>query len=127
ETLHGMWTAGREWYAPWKSVDGTMIAPGTLGSMKVLLEGLFPKERLLAYVRQFIVFETANEKVEKKGARYHQFFATRAAVDRAKAAFRAGGDRRLGVVWHTTGSGKSLTMVFLVGILRKLAELENPT
>jgi len=127
ETLHGMWTAGREWYAPWKSVDGTTIAPGTLGSMKVLLEGLFPKERLLAYVRQFIVFETANEKVEKKGARYHQFFATRAAVDRAKAVFRAGGDKRLGVVWHTTGSGKSLTMVFLVGILRKLAELENPT
>lgn len=127
ETLHGMWTAGREWYAPWKSVDGTTIAPGILGSMKVLIEGLFPKERLLAYVRQFVVFETANERVEKKGARYHQFFATRAAVDRAKAAFRTGGDRRLGVVWHTTGSGKSLTMVFLVGILRKLAELENPT
>lgn len=127
ETLHGMWTAGREWYAPWKSVDGTTIAPGTLGSMKVLIEGLFPKDRLLTYVRKFIMFETANEKVEKKGARYHQFFATRAAVERAKTAFQAGGDKRLGVVWHTTGSGKSLTMVFLVGILRKLPELANPT
>lgn len=127
ETLHGMWTAEREWYAPWKSVDGTTTAPITLGSMKMLLEGLFAKERLLSYLRHFIVFEIANEKVEKKGAKYHQFFAVRAAVERTKAAFRAVGDRRLGVVWHTTGSGKSLTMVFLVGILRRLPELGNPT
>jgi len=127
ETLHGPWTADREWYAPWKSIDGSTIAPGTLGSMKVLVEGLFPKDRLLAYVRHFIVFEIANEKVVKKGAKYHQFFAVREAVERARAAFLAGGDKRLGVVWHTTGSGKSLTMVFLVAILRRLPELGNPT
>jgi type I restriction enzyme R subunit len=127
ETLHGMWTAEREWYAPWKSVDGTTTAPATLGSMKVLLEGAFVKERLLSYLRHFIVFEIANEKVTKKGAKYHQFFAVRAAVERTRAAFRAVGDKRLGVVWHTTGSGKSLTMVFLVGILRRLPELGNPT
>jgi type I restriction enzyme R subunit len=127
DTLHGMWTADREWYAPWKSIDGKTTAPGILGSMKVLIEGLFDRGRLLAYLRQFIVFEIANEKVTKKGAKYHQFFAVRAAVERTKAAFRTGGDKRLGVVWHTTGSGKSLTMVFLVGILRRLAELENPT
>ncbi|MBA3343341.1 MAG: type I restriction endonuclease subunit R [Gemmatimonadaceae bacterium] len=127
ETLHGMWTAEREWYAPWKSIDGSTTAPGTLGSMKVLLEGLFQKERLLSYLRHFIVFEIANEKVTKKGAKYHQFFAVRAAVERTKAAFLAVDDKRLGVVWHTTGSGKSLTMVFLVGILRRLPELGNPT
>lgn len=127
ETLHGMWTAEREWYAPWKSIDGATNAGATLGSMKVLIEGLFPRERLLAYLRHFIVFEIANEKVTKKGAKYHQFFAVRAAVERAKAAFTGIRDKRLGVVWHTTGSGKSLTMVFLVGILRRLAELSNPT
>ena len=127
ETLHGMWTADREWFAPWQSTDGMTVASGTLGSMKVLLEGLFPKERLLAYLRHFIVFETANEKIVKKGAKYYQFFAVLAAVERTKATFCAGGDKRLGVVWHTTGSGKSLTMVFLVGILRRLPELGNPT
>lgn len=126
-TLHGMWTADREWYAPWRSIDGAANAPGTVGSMKVLLEGLFPKSRLLEYLRHYVLFEIANEKVTKKGAKYHQFFAVRAAVERTKAAFGARKERRLGVVWHTTGSGKSLTMVLLVGILRRLQELNNPT
>lgn len=126
-TLHGMWPAGMEWYAPWRTVDGVNDAPATDSTMKVLIEGLFPKDRLLAYVRHFVVFETANEKVTKKGAKYHQFFAVRAAVERTRAAFTAHGDKRLGVIWHTTGSGKSLSMVFLVAILRRLPELANPT
>ncbi len=126
-TRHGVWTATPEWYAPWKSIDGEHIEPGTTGSMRALVEGLFPKERLLAYIRDFIVFEVANEKITKKGAKYHQFFAVRKAAAKAVETHLAGADKRLGVIWHTTGSGKSLSMAFLVGMLRRRPELENPS
>lgn len=129
-TLHGMWTASQEWYAPWKSIDGFAVEPNTTGSMKTLVEGLFPKERLLQYLRDFILFEVVNDKITKKGARYHQFFAARLAAEKTLDTYRRRGtpgeDRRIGVIWHTTGSGKSLSMTFLVGILRRVAELENP-
>jgi len=126
DTLHGVWTANEEWYAPWKSIDGEHVEAGTTGSMKSLIEGLFPHDRLLAYVRDFIVFEVANEKIVKKGAKYHQFFAVRKAVQRTLAAF-VGSEKRLGVIWHTTGSGKSLSMLFLIGILRREPALRNPS
>ena len=126
-TLHGVWTAGMEWYSPWKSIDGFEIEPNTTGSMKTLIEGLFPKERLIQYIRDFIVFEVVNEKSTKKSARYHQFFAARIAAEKTIETYaRRSADRRIGVIWHTTGSGKSLSMAFLVGILRRQPELENP-
>lgn len=124
-TLHGMWSSTPEWFGPWQSIDGRQVEPGTTGSMKTLVEGLFRKDRLLAYIRHFILFEVANEVVTKKGARYHQFFAVQIAADKAVAAARPGADRRIGVIWHTTGSGKSLSMVFLVAVLRR--RLDNPT
>ena len=130
-TLHGMWTANEEWYAPWKSIDGTSVERGTTGSMKTLVEGLLPKDRLLAYIRDFIVFETigaAGGKIIKKGGKYHQFFAVRIGARKILESVRAGtADKRLGVIWHTTGSGKSLSMCFLVGMLRREAVLNNPT
>jgi type I restriction enzyme R subunit len=125
-TLHGMWPAMMEWYAPWKSIDGFDIEPNTTGSMKTLVEGLFQRDRLLEYLRHFIVFETANERIVKKGAKYHQFFAVRLANRRTLDAYERK-EKRVGVIWHTTGSGKSLSMVFLVGILRREASLNNPT
>lgn len=125
-TLQGMAGASMEWYAPWKSINGTDVEADTTGSMKTLIEGLFPKARLLDYLRHFIVHEEVNDTITKKGAKYHQFFAVRAAVPRAVAALRGGGDQRVGVIWHTQGSGKSLEMVYLVGILRKIEGL-NPT
>ena len=130
-TLHGMWTASEEWYAPWKSIDGASVERGTTGSMKTLVEGLLPKDRLLAYIRDFIVFETvgaAGGKIIKKGGKYHQFFAVRIGARKILASVKAGtADKRLGVIWHTTGSGKSLSMCFLVGMLRREAVLNNPT
>ncbi|MGD0750950.1 MAG: type I restriction endonuclease subunit R [Anaerolineales bacterium] len=130
-SLHGVWTAGMEWFSPWKSIDGYEVEPNTTGSMKTLIEGLFPKERLLQYIRDFLVFEVVNEKITKKGARYHQFFAVRIAAQKTLETYQrlrsgASPDRRIGVIWHTTGSGKSLSMAFLVGILRRAPELENP-
>ena len=126
-SLHGMWTADEEWYAPWKSIDGHDIEPNTTGSMKTLIAGLFRKDRLLAYVRRFVLFEVAGDKIVKKGAKYHQFFAVQTAAERAIGAFANTDDKRLGVIWHTTGSGKSLSMVFLVGLLRRHPGLRNPT
>lgn len=125
-TLHGMWPADLEWYAPWKSIDGHSVERATTGSMKTLIEGLFPKERLLAYMRDFIAFEDVKGKLTKKGAKYHQFFAAQIAAEKAIASMRPSADRRIGVIWHTTGSGKSLSMAFLVGILRRQPGL-NPT
>ncbi|MBI2528706.1 MAG: type I restriction endonuclease subunit R [Candidatus Rokubacteria bacterium] len=124
-TLHGTWDAPPEWFSPWRSIDGEQVEPGTTASMKTLIEGLFRKDRFLDYIRHFILFEVANEKVAKKGAKYHQYFAVCIAADKAAEASRADADRRIGVIWHTTGSGKSLSMVFLVGILRR--RLANPT
>ena len=125
-TLHGLHAAGFEWFAPWKSIDGLTVEPNTTGSMKTLVEGLFPKERLLDYVRNFIVHEVVNEKITKKGAKYHQYFAVRFAVGKTLEAMQPGSDKRVGVVWHTQGSGKSLSMIFLTGILRRWPGL-NPT
>jgi type I restriction enzyme, R subunit len=124
KALHGMWGSSFEWFAPWKTIDGETIDP--LADMKTLIEGLFVKERLLGYIRNFIFFEEANEKIQKKGAKYHQFFAVAKAVEKTLASFSSN-EKRLGVIWHTTGSGKSLSMVFLVGILRRLPALQNPT
>jgi len=133
-TFHGMWTAPDEWFAPWKSINGHDVEPNTTGSMKALVEGLLPKDRLLEYIRDFIVFEVVNEKITKKGARYYQFFAVRLAAAKAIETYKkrktlglTAADRRLGVIWHTTGLGKSLSMAFLVARLRRAPELENPT
>jgi type I restriction enzyme R subunit len=125
-TLHGQWTASMEWFAPWKSIDGHTVEANTTGSMKTLVEGLMPKDRLLAYIRDFVLFEQVNDTIIKKAAKYHQFFGVREAAQRAIDSFATSGDKRLGVIWHTTGSGKSLSMAFLVGILRRTPELRNP-
>ena len=125
ETLHGVHSAGLEWYAAWKSIDGRTVEPATTATTKMLIEGLFPKERLLNYLRNFIVHEVVNDKITKKGAKYHQFFAVNFAVTQAVRAMTAGEDKRAGVVWHTQGSGKSLEMVFMIGVLRRWPGL-NP-
>src|SRR4029077_4472936 len=94
--------------------------------LEVLTRGVFERKRLLDLLRHFIVFEDSRQGPIKKVAGYHQFHATRRAVaTTVKAA--TDGDRRAGVVWHTQGSGKSLTMVFYAGKLAMEPELRNPT
>ena len=126
-TLHGMWTSAWEWYAPWKSIDGRQVEESSTGAMKTLIEGLFPPERLLDYIRHFIAFEVVNDRIEKKGAKYHQFFGVRFAVQEALRATRPGGDRKIGVIWHAQGSGKSLSMAYFVALLRHHPQMDNPT
>ncbi len=126
-TLHGMWTGSWEWFAPWKSINGRDVVESSTGAMKTLIEGLFPPERLLDYLRHFIAFEVVNDKIEKKGAKYHQYFGVRFAVEETLRATQADGDRKIGVIWHTQGSGKSLSMAYFVALLRHDPGMENPT
>src|SRR5260370_6343865 len=125
-TLQGMWTASWEWFAPWKSINGRDVVESSTGAMKTLIEGLFPPERLLDYIRHFIAFEVVNDKIEKKGAKYHQYFGVRFAVEEALRATQPDGDRKIGVIWHTQGSGKSVSMAYFGGIRRDDRRMENP-
>lgn len=124
---HGMYPANMEWFAPWKSINGTEIVDENDFQLHTLLHGLFPKDRLLNYLKHFIFFEDHNGSLIKKGAKYHQYFGVNFAVDRTKKAIRPIGDGRIGVIWHTQGSGKSISMAIYTGILRQLTELKNPT
>lgn len=123
----GTLTSNWERFAPWRTIDGDVVAhPGSL-ELSTLLDGIFGKERFLDLLRSFVVFEDDHGEVIKKLAGYHQFHAVRTAVEETVRATRPGGDRKVGVVWHTQGSGKSLTMAFYAGKVILAPEMENPT
>jgi type I restriction enzyme R subunit len=139
--------AGKEWFKPWRTITGRGDAAANLTELQVILEGVFDKRRFLDLLRHFIVFEDmGGGKLAKKMAGYHQFHAVNVAVEetlRAARTFKAAeppgryeagrkpggdpGDRRVGVVWHTQGSGKSLTMAFYAGRMILHPAMENPT
>lgn len=125
EARVGTLSANLEWFTRWRTIDGVEIASNALPQLEVLLKGVFDKARLLDIISNFIVFETDGEKTIKKAAAYHQYFATNKAVESTKLATKEEGDRRAGVIWHTQGSGKSLTMTFFAGKI--IQELNNPT
>jgi type I restriction enzyme R subunit len=150
EARVGALGTGREWFKPWRTVRGDTLAAETMPQLQVVIEGIFEKRRFLDLVRNFIVFEDeGGGRLAKKMAGYHQFHAVRVAVaETLRAAalarrdqvaegpgrYEAGrkpggkpGDRRIGVVWHTQGSGKSLTMAFYAGRIIREPAMENPT
>ena len=113
---------------PWRTIEGETEAASTDPEIEVTIKGLFDKERFLNYLSHFIVFEeTGGDTIAKKIAGYHQFHAVRAAVDATVKASRPDGDKRCGVIWHTQGSGKSLTMAFYAGGIIRRPEMRNPT
>ncbi len=119
--------AGRfEHYAPWKTIDGTRLAPAGLPELEVLIRGVFAPATLLDLVRNFVVFTDERVGLVKRVAKYHQFHAVNKAVG---ATIEAVGrrDGRAGVVWHTQGSGKSLEMLFYVGKILRNPVMANPT
>jgi type I restriction enzyme R subunit len=144
----GTISASEERFMPWRTIEGETVAPTSVTQLEVLLRGVFEKKRFLDLVRYFIVFEDEGAGIiTKKVAGYHQFHAVRIAVEetiRASAGTDkvyepggryfakhqpggAAGDRRIGVIWHTQGSGKSLTMAFYAGRLVTHPGMENPT
>jgi type I restriction enzyme R subunit len=125
EAKVGSITANYEWFMRWRTMDGETVAPNSIPQLEVLIKGVFTKENFLDIIEHFIVFEVEEEKITKKIAGYHQYHATNKAIKRTLEATSEEGDRRCGVVWHTQGSGKSLTMVFYAGKL--IQTLNNPT
>ena len=127
EARLGSLTADRERFMPWRTVEGEDLAPAGMPQLEVLLKGVFDRRRLLDLVWHFIVFEDGDGAAIKKMAAYHQFHAVNQAVEATVAASGADGDQRAGVVWHTQGSGKSLTMLFYAGKLVLHPAMMNPT
>ena len=151
EARIGTLTAGREWFKPWRTVSGESLADLGMSELQVLLEGVCLPQRFLQLIRDFIVFEDdGSGALVKKMAGYHQFHAVQFAVAETlravqlqtearvlaeeQGAYMSGrmrggspGDRRIGVVWHTQGSGKSLTMAFYAGTVIREPAMENPT
>jgi type I restriction enzyme R subunit len=148
----GTLTAGREWFLPWKTIEGNTVIESGRPQLEVLLAGVFEPRRFLDLLRYFIVFEDdGSGELVKKTAAYHQYHAVNAALEETLRAavvapdvpgalrepggtYRTGrprdaepGDRRVGVVWHTQGSGKSLSMAFYAGRVIQHPAMENPT
>jgi len=151
EARIGTLTAGWEWFKPWRTIGGEEPADPLMPELQAMLEGVCAPVRFLPLVRDFIVFEDDGGALVKKLAGYHQFHAARVAVrETLRAAMMAReeipgvadtrgryekspmpggepGDRRIGVVWHTQGSGKSLTMAFYAGAIVREPAMQNPT
>jgi type I restriction enzyme, R subunit len=127
EARIGTLTGSLERFAPWRTIVGDKSAPPVALQLVTMLHGVFERTRFLDLVRNFIVFEEDRDEVLKKVAGYHQFHAVRTAVEETVRATREGGNRRVGVVWHTQGSGKSLTMTFYAGKVVLHPAMENPT
>lgn len=126
----GTLTAGWDRFMPWRTVDGKTIAPKGSVELEILLNGIFDKRWFLDYVLNFITFEDDGgdtSTIAKKAAGYHQYHAVNKAVECTLEATAETGDRRIGVIWHTQGSGKSLSMCFYAGKVIKHPAMKNPT
>ncbi|MYK19090.1 type I restriction endonuclease subunit R [Candidatus Poribacteria bacterium] len=128
EARIGSLTADTEWFLPWRTIEGEDEAPSTEVELEILIKGAFEKQRFLRYLKHFIVFEeTEGGTIAKKIAGYHQFHAVQIAVETTLKASHIEGDKQCGVIWHTQGSGKSLTMAFYAGSIVQHPQMENPT
>jgi len=137
ECKAGSVSAGYSRFMTWKTADGKKEASRFIPQLEILLKGMLNPSTLLDLIRNFIVFEKSKKEDSKTGitqietvkklAAYHQYYAVNKAVQSSIIASGADGDKRGGVVWHTQGSGKSLSMVFYSGKLITAPEMQNPT
>lgn len=123
----GTLTSDEDRFMAWRTIDGDGTAPVSIPQLEVLIKGMFQRDRFLDIIKHFILFQTDGKDTFKILAGYHQYHAVNKAVDSTERATNEKGDRRIGVIWHTQGSGKSLSMVFYTGKLVINEELENPT
>ena len=147
EARIGTLTAGWEWFKSWRTTSGKDLADPKVPQLQTMIEGVFEPSRFLSLVRDFTVVEDNAGSYTKKLASYHQFHAVQTAVtetlratemvlnnksdsvasqSRRKSGGKPG-DRRVGVIWHTQGSGKSLTMAFYAGRIIREPAMKNPT
>lgn len=127
DALMGSLSANAERFMAWRTIDGVNLDPlGQFQELQTLVRGVLAPQYLLDYIRYFVLFEDDGQLV-KKIAGYHQFHAVRAAIEEVVAASRPGASRKGGVVWHTQGSGKSITMTCFAARVMQEAAMENPT
>ncbi|WP_027478660.1 type I restriction endonuclease subunit R [Curvibacter gracilis] len=127
EALMGSLSADAERFMAWRTIDGVTLDPlGTFQELQTLVRGVLAPQYLLDYIRFFVLFEDDGTLV-KKIAGYHQFHAVRAAIQQVVTASRPGASRKGGVVWHTQGSGKSITMTCFAARVMQEPAMENPT
>ncbi|MFO6136397.1 type I restriction endonuclease subunit R, partial [Pseudomonas aeruginosa] len=127
EARMGSMSADIERFARWRTIDGVTVDPlGEFNELETLVRGVLQPAMLLDYLRYFVLFEDDGRLV-KKIAGYHQFHAVRAAIGQVVSASRPGGTHKGGVVWHTQGSGKSITMTCFAARVMQEAAMENPT
>ncbi|MGO2419613.1 MAG: type I restriction endonuclease subunit R [Vibrio casei] len=139
----GSLTANKERFLPWKTIEDEDDKPLLEFQLETMVRGFFKPELLLDYIRYFVLFENDDDKIIKKIAGYHQFHAVRAAVKATVTAATTSdqitepranyantvvpGSKKAGVVWHTQGSGKSISMVCYASKLLQQPEMNNPT
>ncbi|MDH1406643.1 type I restriction endonuclease subunit R [Acinetobacter johnsonii] len=123
----GSLTANQERFLPWRTIKNEDDRPALEWELETVIRGFFDRELFLDYIRFFVLFETDGEKTIKKIAGYHQFHAVREAVQATIAASNPTGDKKAGVVWHTQGSGKSISMCCYAGKLLQQPAMHNPT
>lgn len=140
----GSLTADQERFLPWRTIKHEDDKPVLEWQLETMVRGFFDRELLLSYIRYFVLFETDGETIIKKIAGYHQFHAVREAVRATVIASQAPqhsaqqiratygqevqpGSKKAGVVWHTQGSGKSISMCCYAGMLLQQPEMNNPT
>ena len=123
----GTLTSDEDRFMAWRTIDGEGVAPISIPQLEVLIKGMFQRERFLDIIKQFVLFQSDGKDTFKILAGYHQYHAVNKAVESTERATMETGDRRIGVIWHTQGSGKSLSMVFYSGKLVINEELGNPT
>ncbi|MGP2360867.1 type I restriction endonuclease subunit R [Acinetobacter junii] len=123
----GSLTANQERFLPWRTIKNEDDKPALEWELETVIRGFFDRELFLDYIRFFVLFETDGEKTIKKIAGYHQFHAVREAVQATIAAANPNGDKKAGVVWHTQGSGKSISMCCYAGKLLQQPAMHNPT
>lgn len=127
EARVGSLTADYERFGRWRTIDGETLDPlGKSNETETLIRGLFRRDFLLEYIRDFVLFEEDKEVI-KKIAAYHQFHLVRKSFARTLAETKPDEDGRIGVAWHTQGSGKSISMAFFAGKVITAPEMRNPT
>ena len=125
----GTISSGWDFFTAWKGIESEFEKNPDKTELELLVKGIFQKERLIDLIQDFIIYEADAEKdaskFTKKMAMYHQYFGVNRAIDRTIEAVN--GNKKIGVFWHTQGSGKSLSMVFYVNKVKKLTVLNGPT
>lgn len=128
EARIGSLTAGLDRFGPWRTIEGEALEDEGRPELEVLIRGAFAPERFLDLIVDYVAFEIEDGVVKsKKLAGYHQFHAVRKALASTVQGAGANGGRKGGVIWHTQGAGKSLTMLFFVRQLQLSRPLQNPT